>query len=80
MSRKSRMKGSKPFKAVFHECPHCGHSFERYANYWGTMCPHCSKAVPATTEHPIVRHNRQKREKLCQEVIQSIIERQGRVT
>ena len=67
----------KPFETVLIQCSDCLYAFERYSNYWGTICPNCNQRVPPTVEHRMIKHVRLKREKLIREVIRSIFKSKG---
>ncbi len=79
MTDKTPDKTSRPkeFELQAITCPHCNHSFQRYTNYWGTICPGCQQRVPPTVEHRRCKHIRLKREKLIRQVILSILEKEG---
>lgn len=54
-------------------CPFCDNYNTRMSKFYSTICSKCHKVIPAPEELPIVKDNKEKREKLIRDYILPII-------
>ena len=71
------MKMNKKNELMESSCEKCGLVFKHYPLFYAKICNNCGHEISQVAESPLVKRNRENREKMIPQVIRSILEKRN---